>query len=65
MIDFSVYELTDLIDILAKQTANYTSMMSDELRDEEEFTHIGEEIIALQNAIWQKLGFDEHNTAAT
>ena len=61
MTDFSVYELTELIDRLAKYTANYTKMMSDELRDEEEFTQIGEEIIALQNAIWQKLGFDEHN----
>ena len=61
MTDFSVYELTELIDRLAKYTANYTRMLSDELRDEEEFAQIGEEIIALQDAIWQKLGFDERN----
>ena len=64
MTDFSVYELTELIDRLAKYTANYTRMLSDELRDEEEFAQIGEEIIALQDAIWQKLGFDERNPNA-
>jgi len=60
MNDYTGYELTELIDLLAKQTAVYTKLMSDDFRNEEEFAQTGQDIHDLQRAIWLKMGFGEN-----
>lgn len=57
MNDYTQYELTILIDLLAKQTAVYTKLMSDDFRNEEEFAQTAQDILDLQRAIWLKMGF--------
>jgi hypothetical protein len=57
MTDYSGDELSVLIDLLAKQTAVYTKLMSDDFRNEEEFAQTAQDILDLQRAIWLKMGF--------
>jgi hypothetical protein len=56
MNDYTSYDLPLLIDLLAKQTAVYTKLMSDDFRNEEEFAQTAQDILDLQRAIWIKMG---------
>lgn len=59
MEDYTDYELSALIDLLAERTARYTEMMKEGFHHGKEFSQIGEEILAIQQAIWKKMGFDD------
>jgi hypothetical protein len=59
MNDYTGYNLNMLIDLLAKQTSIYTKLMSQDLRNEEEFAQTGQDILDLQRAIWLKMGFEK------
>ncbi|NCI47832.1 hypothetical protein [Sediminibacterium soli] len=52
------YELSELIDMLAEHTACYTHMMNEGTHQGESFSQIGEQILAIQKAIWTKMGFN-------
>lgn len=58
MKDYLDYELSELIDLLAERTARYTNMLNDGFHHGEEFAHIGDQVMLIQQAIWNKMGFN-------
>ncbi|MBV9987925.1 MAG: hypothetical protein JO301_09615 [Chitinophagaceae bacterium] len=59
MEDYRTYELTELVDLLAKRTATYTQLMADGYSDGEEFAQIEKDILGLQKEILRKMGIDD------
>ncbi len=65
MEEYLDYKLSELIDLLAERTAQYTQMMSEGFHNGEGFAQIGEQILQIQKAIWVKMGFSNASNTNT
>ena len=63
MTDYTSMKLPVLVDLLAEQTAEYTQIMSEGLKNGAEFSHMEQKIISLQEAIHAKQSFDTNRTS--
>ena len=57
MTDYSNLELSELVDMLAEHTANYTKMLAEGLNNGNDFIECKERIKLIQSAIQHKIDF--------
>jgi len=62
MSDYLTLELATLVDMLAENTQQYTRLMSEGFKNGEEFSHIEQKILSLQEAIQAKQDFQNNQT---
>ena len=62
MQDYLNLELATLVDMLAENTQQYTQLMAEGFKNGEEFSHIEQKILSLQQAIQAKQDFQNNQT---
>jgi len=63
MSDYLNLELATLLDLLAENTRQFTQLMSEGFKNGEEFSHMEQKIISLQQAIKTRQDFQYNQTA--